>query len=392
MKIAEAFDANLLPTGIRSRFVENINGLRMHVLEAGFADSTPGEKGAARPCILLLHGFPELAYSWRKIMLPLAAAGYHVIAPDQRGYGRTTGWDAAYDGNLQSYRILNLVRDALGLVSALGYRSIDAVVGHDFGSFVASWCALLRPDVFKSMVLMSAPFGGPPALPFDTVATAEEGSPQTTDIHQALAALPRPRKHYQWYYSGREAADNMRHAPQGLHDFLRAYYHHKSADWKQNQPFTLAAWTAEELQKLPTYYVMDLAEGMAETVAHEMPPAAEIAANQWLPDAELRVYSGEFGRTGFQGALQWYRCLTGQEFVAEMQIWSGRTIDVPACFIAGKSDWGIRQRPGDLERMQSQACTRMTDVHLIDGAGHWVQQEQPAEVARRLLAFLRARD
>ncbi len=392
MNIAEALDANLLPPGIRSRFVENINGLRMHVLEAGFDGSRPDKKGTARPCILLLHGFPELAYSWRKIMLPLAAAGYHVIAPDQRGYGRTTGWDAAYDGNLQSYRILNLVRDALGLVSALGYRSIDAVVGHDFGSFVASWCALLRPDVFKSMVLMSAPFGGPPALPFDTAATAEEGSPQTTDIHQALAALPRPRKHYQWYYSGREAADNMRHAPQGLHDFLRAYYHHKSADWKQNQPFTLAAWTAEELQKLPTYYVMDLAEGMAETVAHEMPPAAEIAANQWLPDAELRVYSGEFGRTGFQGALQWYRCLTGQEFVAEMQVWSGRTIDVPACFIAGKSDWGIRQRPGDLERMQSQACTRMTDVHLIDGAGHWVQQEQPTEVARLLLAFLRARD
>ena len=120
-----------LPPGIRSRFVEGINGLRMHVLEAGF--ETRG-----RPCVLLLHGFPELAFSWRKVMPALAAAGYHVIAPDQRGYGRTTGWDADYDGDLASFRLTNLVRDALGLVSAFGYRSVDAVIGHDFGSSVAA--------------------------------------------------------------------------------------------------------------------------------------------------------------------------------------------------------------------------------------------------------------
>src|ERR1700722_14172743 len=100
-----------LPATIRSRFVDGINGLRMHVLEAGF--ETQG-----RPCVLLLHGFPELAFSWRKVMPVLAAAGYHVIAPDQRGYGRSTGWDADYDGDLNSFRLLNLVRDALGLVSA----------------------------------------------------------------------------------------------------------------------------------------------------------------------------------------------------------------------------------------------------------------------------------
>src|SRR5258707_5067424 len=146
---------------IRSRYVDNINGLRMHVLEAGF--ETKG-----RPCVLLLHGFPEIAFSWRKVMPQLAAAGYHVIAPDQRGYGRTTGWDAAYDGDLASFRLTNLVRDALGLGSAFGYRSVDAVVGHDFGSSVAAWCALLRPDVFRSVALMSAPFAGPPQLPFDT--------------------------------------------------------------------------------------------------------------------------------------------------------------------------------------------------------------------------------
>src|SRR5256714_11618130 len=135
------------PDGVRARFVDGVNGLRLHILEAGF--ETPG-----RPLVLLLHGFPELAYSWRNIIMPLAEAGFHVVAPDQRGYGRTTGWDPDYDGDLASFRLTNLVRDALGLVSAFGYRSVDAVIGHDFGSSVAAWCALIRPDVFRSVVMM----------------------------------------------------------------------------------------------------------------------------------------------------------------------------------------------------------------------------------------------
>src|SRR3954463_13202781 len=236
-----------LPPGIRSRFVENINGLRMHVLEAGF--ETKG-----RPCVLLLHGFPELAYSWRKVMPILAAAGYHVIAPDQRGYGRTTGWDPSYEGGLGAFRLPNLVRDAIGLVAAFGYRSIDAVIGHDFGSSVAAWCALVRPDVFRSVALMSAPFAGPPPLPFAT-AGRSVAPPQRDPIHGDLAALPRPRKHYQWYYATREANADMQHAPQGLHAFLRGYYHHKSADWPGNAPHPLQGRTAAEFAKLPTYYV-----------------------------------------------------------------------------------------------------------------------------------------
>mgnify|MGYP001371441447 FL=1 len=111
-----------LPEGIRTRHVDNHNGLTMHVLEAGWQDRT-------RPALLLLHGFPELAYSWRKVMLPLAQAGFHVIAPDQRGYGRTTGWDPRYDGDLAPFRMLNLARDAVGLLHALGRRSVHAVIG-----------------------------------------------------------------------------------------------------------------------------------------------------------------------------------------------------------------------------------------------------------------------
>ena len=370
-----------LPASIRSRYVEGINGLRMHVLEAGF-------EAKGRPCVLLLHGFPELAFSWRKVMPALAEAGYHVIAPDQRGYGRTAGWDAHYDGDLNAFRLLNLVRDALGLVSAFGHRHVDAVIGHDFGSPVAAWCALVRPDVFRAVAMMSAPFGGPPSLPFDTAESPARPAPGDP-VHRELAALPRPRKHYQWYYSTREADADMHHPPQGLHDFLRAYYHHKSADWKDNKPYPLAAWSVSELAKLPTYYVMDLARTMPETVAEEMPSAAEIAANQWLPDAELTYYASEYQRTGFQGGLQWYRCGTSGAFNAELQIWSGRTIYVPSCFISGKQDWGTYQRAGVFEAMQTRACTRMIGCHLVDGAGHWVQQEQPEQVNSLLLQFLR---
>ena len=375
-------ESTALPAGIRARFVEGINGLSIHVLEAGH------DRGH-RPAVLLLHGFPELACSWRKVMLPLAAAGFHVIAPDQRGYGRTTGWDGAYDGDLGSFRMFNLVRDVLGLVSALGVRSVAAVVGHDFGSPVAAWCALLRPDVFRSVVLMSAPFGGPPQLPFDTAGGTTASRASGPSIHDALAALDPPRKHYHWYYSTREADGDMRDCPQGIHAFLRAYYHHKSADWTRNKPHPLAAWTAQELAKLPTYYVMERDKTMAETVASEMPSAARIAACPWLTEDELGIYSAEYARTGFQGGLQWYRCRTAGKFEAELEIYSGRTIDVPSMFVAGKSDWGVHQAPGVFEKMQASVCTRMRGCHLVDGAGHWVQQEQPEAVTRLLLDFLR---
>jgi pimeloyl-ACP methyl ester carboxylesterase len=380
----DAYGSSTLPAGIRSRLVSGINGMTMHTLEAGF-------EAKGRPCVLLLHGFPELAYSWRKVMLPIAAAGFHVVAPDQRGYGRTTGWDGTYDGDVGAFRMLNLVRDALALVSALGYRSVACVIGHDFGAPVAGLCSLVRPDVFRSVVLMSAPFPGPPPLPFDT---ANAPQPDVVSglagarIHEELAALKPPRKHYQWYYSTREADDDMRNCPRGVHAFLRAYYHYKSADWKRNQPFPLKSWTAGELAKLPTYYVMELEKGMAETVVPEMPSASEIAACKWLPDHELSVYSAEYARIGFQGGLQWYRCMTSPKYLAELQVFSGRTIDVPSSFIAGKSDWGVYQKPGDFEKMQNSVCTQMLGCHLVDGAGHWVQQEQPERVSELLLRFL----
>ena len=378
-------DRAVLPAGIRSRFVPGINGLRVHVLEAGFE-----QRG--RPCVLLLHGFPEIAYSWRRIMPALAAAGFHVVAPDQRGYGRTTGWDVDYDGDLRPFRILNAVRDALGLVSALGHSTVAAVVGHDFGAGVAAWCALVRPDVFRSLVLMSAPFAGPPPLPFDTAEAPPPDAAPGDDIHAALAKLDQPRKHYQWYYSTRPANAEMWHCPQGVHAFLRGYFHYKSADWTGNRPHPLQSWSAGELAKMPTYYIMDLDRNMAETVAPVMPSAAEIAACQWLPERELAVYAAEYAQERVSGraqlvSLPHVRALR-RRIAAVLRPHHRCAVDVHR----RPSDWGTYQRPGAFERMQSAACTRMLGVHLIDGAGHWVQQEQPEQVGELLLEFLRRRD
>ena len=242
--------------------------------------------------------------------------------------------------------------------------------------------------MFRSLALMSAPFAGPPELPFDTDRHPPAVPPSPT-IHEALAALPRPRKHYQWYYSTRPANAQMWHCRQGVHDFLRAYFHHKSADWKENRPHRLAAWSAEELAKMPTYYIMDLADDMPTAVAKEMPSAAEIAACRWLPDAELAVYAGEYQRNGFQGGLNWYRSRTS----------AARSRPSCSCFPAARSTC---RRSSSRARatgasisglVRLSACRRafapMVGCHLLDGAGHWVQQEQPEAVSALLIDFLR---
>jgi len=379
------YGGGTLPNGVRSRMIHGVNGLDVHILEAGY--ESPG-----RPLALLLHGFPDLAYGWRHLIPILAGAGYHVVAPDQRGFGRTTGWMNGYDAPLAPFSLLNMTRDALGLVSALGYRRTAILVGHDFGSPVAAYCALARPDVFPSVVLMSAPFPGPPAFPFNT-ADSELSSVQPNTENQklaaALAALDPPREYYQQYLSTRQANDDMWHPPQGLHAFLRAFFHVKSADWPGNKPHPLQAPTAIELAQMPTYYVMDIGKTMPETVAPFEPSAAEVQACKWLTEPELAVYTEEYARTGFQGALQAYRVFSDPDLNAELRLFSGRTIDVPLLFIGGTSDWGTYSAPGALDLMRTKAATRMGGIELIDGAGHWIQQEQPVRLSTLLLAFIK---
>ena len=134
-------------------------------------------------------------YSWRQLIAPIANLGYHVVAPDQRGYGKTSGHSAGYDVDLAEFGMVNLASDVVGLVRALGQSDVALVVGHDFGSPVAAWSALMYPKVFHNVILMSAPFAGPP----------EAQDAEDASIHRDLARLSPPRKHYQWYFGEREA-------------------------------------------------------------------------------------------------------------------------------------------------------------------------------------------
>jgi pimeloyl-ACP methyl ester carboxylesterase len=368
-----------LPSGIRSRRVDTNNQVVLHILEAGF--ESPG-----KPCVVLLHGFPELAYTWRNQMLPLARAGYHVIAPDARGYGLSASQPVAYSDSLVPYSMFNRVSDVFGLVRALGYEKVAMVVGHDWGGPTAQWCARLRPDVFRSVVSISTPFFRGPKLPLNTAAHPRAAGTEV-DIDRELAALPRPRKHYATYCASREANQNIWHAPQGIHALLREQFYFKSADWEGNKPFPLKSESASEFAKMPTYYIMDLNKGMAETMAEHQPSSEYIARCQWMTEADLDVYTAQFTRTGFQGGLNYYRVDADDALWNEEHIFAGKTIDVPACYIGGAREWGVYQSPGAFQAM-SEACTRLQSPHLVPDAGHSVVEEQPGTVNQILIEFL----
>ena len=377
------YGRSTLPRGVRSRRVDSNNGAVLHVLEAGF--ETPG-----KPCVVLLHGFPELAYCWRHQLLPLARAGFHVVAPDLRGYGLSASNAVTFDDDLLPYSMLNRVGDVLGLVRALGYEKVSAVVGHDWGGPTAQWCARLRPDVFRSVVSMSTPFLDASGLPLGTADRHSPAAPEL-DIDKELAALSRPRKHYARYSATSDANEDMWRAPQGVHDLLRELYYFKSADWKGNKPFPLKAWTAPELAKMPTYYIMDLNKGIASTMAEHQPTPAEIAACRWMTEADLLVYSQQFTRTGFQGGLNYYRVEFDPALDGELNAFTGKTIDVPACYIGGSQEWAVYQSPRAFEDMHS-VCTQLKGIRLVDGAGHSIAEEQPEAVNRLLIEFLQTAD
>ncbi|PYI26699.1 alpha/beta-hydrolase, partial [Aspergillus indologenus CBS 114.80] len=395
-----------LPSGITSRFITTPS-LTTHILEAGPSPDNHHD----RPLIVLLHGFPEIAFSWRKVLPDLAAAGYHVVAPDQRGFGRTSGWDTRpyAEADLHTFTVSALVRDVVLLVYALGYTSVHCVVGHDCGAVTAAMCAVARPDLFRSVVLLSHPFNGMPA-PASAVATSQPAGSSAVprnstgndpnsiagdeDVHSALRDLG--RKHYKWYYSTPSASADMLHPPgaEGLHGFLRGYFHLKSGRWTGNKPRTLAGWTADELAKMPYYYVMPADATMPQAVELHMREESEDglrASREWLSDEDLAVYVREYQRTGFQGGLNWYRVQTakGRQYTWDLEVFMGRKIGIPCTFVSGKLDWGIYQQPGALEKMENgEVCSDFREMRLIDGVGHWAPQESPKEVAQAILSLV----
>ncbi len=258
-----------------------------------------------------------------------------------------------------AFRLPNLVRDAARTWSRRSAtQHVDAVIGHDFGSSVAAWCALIRPDVFRAVVMMSAPFSGPPSLPFNTA--NEPAKPATEDpVHRELAALPRPRKHYQWYYSTRPANADMHRAPQGVHDFLRAYYHHKSADWKDNKPYPLQSWSARRTGK-----AADLLrdgsrpghgrDGRRGDAVARGDRRQHLAAGSRACPITARNIGAPDSRAGCNGIAAARQARS----TPELQTWSGRSIDQPSALHLGQAGLGhlsaARRVRGDAEQSLHQ--------------------------------------
>ncbi|KAL5499022.1 hypothetical protein ACEPAH_1540 [Sanghuangporus vaninii] len=428
-----------LPEGIESKYI-SVNDLIVHFLDAH--PNRPPTDGIRPPLIILVHGFPELAYSWRKIMRPLADLGFRVVATDQRGFGRTVpnpntkeGSNASvaypyeYQDPLSPFSFANLVRDDVAFVYALGYDSVACVMGHDSGSITASSCALVRPDIYRSVVLMSAPFLGTPDTPFNSQthssladAISAGGLPKPPHMGLAvdamLASLDPPRMYYQHYYSLPQANIHMHKelSTKQLHDFMRAYFHIKSACWPDSssspedvENFTdpRALKSIEEIAYLPPYYMMPRGESMSAVVGARLPRGDDLErARAWLRDADVDVFTTEYGRTGFQGGLNRYRVATRlgcvgdtlnsisaseQDYISELTLFARKKIEVPALFVAGDKDWGPYQYPGAFDKMRS-LCPLMRPgndgITFIKDAGHWVQQENPEDLLVVLKAFL----
>ena len=374
-----------LPKGTTSSYADcrASCGLNVHYLSSG----TPGN-----PLILFCHGFPELAYSWRRVLPAIAKLGYYCVAPDQRGYGRTTGpndgqsWEQV---DLGEYVLTNLVRDMVCFVYKLGYKQVECVVGHDFGAVSSAMCALMRPDIFKSTIQMSHPHHAPPSPPFGLESQAKEA----VDIQAELAKLQPPRKHYKWYNSSASAARDWENPEQGLEEYLRGYFHLKSADWKANNPRPLREWSAEAVAEMPEYYIMRKEHTFPQSIAANMMGEDATATERWLSQQDLQVFVQEWSRTGFQGALNWYRAQTAStpQSKKDLLLFAGRRIEVPCAFISGEQDWGNYQQPGAFEsyedpKIVAERCFR--GATMVEGAGHWVQQEKSQEVVEAIARFL----
>ena len=315
--------------GVRHRYLD-ARGLRMHVAEAGEG-----------PLVLLLHGVPECWYSWRHQLTALAQAGFHAVAPDQRGYGRTGGPAAA-----DQYTILHLTGDVIALMDALGEQRAF-VAGHDWGAPVAWHTALLRPDRVRGVIGLSVPY--------------------------------RPRGSSQPVPAMRSRIGD---------GFYMVYF---------QQPGVAEAELGRDLRRTFTR-VLYGASGDAPAGLPVVPPGggfldicAEPPAGQdlpaWLTGHDIDVFAAEFRDAGFAGPLNWYRNLDRNwELTAP---WQHARVTVPALFLGGDRDLVVSIAGGRelLPRLRS-AVPRLQDAVLLAGCGHWTQQERPAEVSSAMLSFI----
>lgn len=312
------------------RFVKT-NGITMHVAEQGQG-----------PLVVLCHGFPESWYSWRHQLPALAAAGYHVVAPDQRGYGQTDRPEA-----IEAYNIFLLTGDIVGLVQALG-REKAVIVGHDWGAPVAWHCALLRPDIFHAVALLSVPY---------LRRSWSDIRPTEGMKHVAGEA-----QFYQLYFQepGRAEAELEADVRKTMLMFLYA----ASGDPPPEKRWRFLFGTSEKFLDSGT-----------------LPDALPA----WLTEQDLVFFTREFERTGFRGGLNWYRNLDRMWQLAGFL--SGAKLRQPSLFVAGEADAVIAMYRTAFDALE-ETMPNLRKKVLLPGAGHWIQQERPAEVNELLLEFL----
>ena len=299
-----------------------------------------GEPGA--PLVVLCHGFPELGYSWRHQLPALAAAGYHAVAPDQRGYGGTTCPPA-----IEDYDVVHLSGDLLGLLDVLG-KERAAFIGHDWGSIVLSNLVLRAPERVRGAMWMSVPF------------VARAPAPPTQIFKQLFTDI--------WFYMLYFQEPGVADADLG-------------ADPATTMRRMLAGVKVREGELPDPAGFANDGRGFVERMIDPPRPSA------WLSPDELDHYVKAFEHTGFTGAINWYRNLDRNwELTAPFE---GARVTMPAAFVGGQKDPVLLMTPPDGMR---EWADDLRDITLVDDAGHWVQQEKPAEVNRALLAFLRGLD
>ncbi len=317
---------------VRQRFVQS-NGIRMHIAESGPADG---------PAVVLCHGFPESWYSWRHQLRALGDAGYHVIAPDQRGYGQSESPEA-----IEAYTQLHLVGDLIGMLDALGIERA-VIVGHDWGAPVAWNAAALRPDRFVAVSALSVHWSG---------------------YHPATATKP---------------TDAMRAALQG--GFLYVLHFQQpgvaEAELDADIERSMGAFLYSLSGDIPRadYRFFDTAATDIWGVLTDAPGPLP-----WLSAHDLEVFTAEFARKGtFRGGINWYRNIDAN--AALLAPFVGRRVEQPALFIGAEHDSIFGQTRESVEATRS-AVPQLQQV-WIDGSGHWVQQERPDEVNAALVGFL----
>ncbi|BBY45426.1 epoxide hydrolase [Mycolicibacterium celeriflavum] len=315
----------LTPT---ERFVDT-NGVRLRVLEAG-------ERGA--PLVVLAHGFPELAYSWRHQLPALAEAGYHVLAPDQRGYGGSSRPEA-----IDAYNVVELCADVVGLLDDSGAERA-VIVGHDFGGAVAWAAPLLHPDRFAGAVGICAP-----PVPRSRVPTT-----------QAFRRIFGDKFFYILYYQEPGPAD---------------------AELNRDPAMTMRKLFGSATASKDGLIDQRMVEPGPHGFLARIPEPGDLP--DWISQDEFDYYVDEFTRTGFTAPLNWYRCFDRNwELTAATP---AATIAVPSLFLSGADDPTLAYTPRHRAR---EIVTGDYREVMIDGAGHWLPQERPAAVNTVLLDFL----